>query len=58
MTEVLTVEGNLDNRVQCVRRPRMLCNFARVTDEAITGVCPGIIAKGVRLVQPHGQGTR
>lgn len=58
MPEVLTVEGNLDNRVQCVRRPRMLCNFGRVTDEGLTGACPGIITQGVRLVQPHGQGTR
>jgi hypothetical protein len=57
LTEVMTVEGNLDNRVQCVRRPRMLCNYGRVADESVSD-CPGIVTKGVRLVMPHGQGTR
>lgn len=56
MTEVMTVEGNLENRVQCVRRPRMHCNFARVSDER--GDPPPVIVFGVPLKSVNRIGTR
>jgi len=58
MVEVMTVEGNLDNRVQCVRRERMMCNFSRVTDEPVQGAMPGIITKGVPMRVVNRIGTR
>lgn len=58
MTEVLTVEGNLDNRVQCARRPRMFCNFASVTMEKVPGEVPGVIVFGVPLRSVNRIGTR
>lgn len=58
LTDVMTVEGNLDNRVQCVRRPRMFCNFSRTTDEAVTGEVPGIVTVGVPVRTVNRVGTR
>lgn len=59
MTEVMTVEGNLDNRVQCVRRPRMFCNFSTsFTEKMPTEAIPGVIVFGVPLRSVNRVGTR
>jgi CHAP domain-containing protein len=56
LTEVMTVEGNLDNRVQCVRRPRMHCNFGVTCDEKAEP--PPIVVFGVPLKSVGRAGTR
>lgn len=55
-TEVMTVEGNIDNAVKCLRRPRMHCRFGR-TDPNINGTNPSVLAY-VELRAVSRAGTR
>lgn len=41
-TEVMTFEGNCNNAVRVVRRPRSKLNFSRTFDETL-GTCPKVI---------------
>lgn len=52
-TEVMTIEGNCDNAVRCVRRDRARVRFAQVLGDS-TGTCPGIVPS----VPPAPGGTR
>jgi hypothetical protein len=45
MTEVMTLEGNCNNKCQVVRRPRPGLRFARTFDETL-GSCPRVILNG------------
>jgi hypothetical protein len=51
--ELMTIEGNLDNRVRCARRSRSGVRIGR-TVEDVTGTCPGVIDR----VPPANGGTR
>lgn len=55
-TEVMTLEGNCNNKCQVVRRPRAGLNFSRTFDDTL-GTCPKVIlSKEVPLLL--GGGTR
>lgn len=41
-SEVMSIEGNCQNAVRCVRRERGKVRFARVVDET-NGTCPGVV---------------
>ncbi len=41
-SEVMTIEGNCDNAVRCVRRERARVRFGRVFEET-DGACPGVV---------------
>lgn len=41
-SEVLTIEGNCNNAVRCVRRERSKLRFGRVIEDT-SGTCPGIV---------------
>lgn len=41
--EVMTIEGNCDNAVRCVRRPRAGLRFSRVFEDT-SGTSPGVVA--------------
>lgn len=41
-SEVMTIEGNQDHGVRCVRRPRDGLFFASALDDT-TGTCPGVV---------------
>jgi hypothetical protein len=51
--EVMTIEGNSDNAVRCVRRKRAGLHFA-TTVESHIGICPGVVPS----VPMAGGGTR
>lgn len=44
-TEVMTLEGNCNNKCQVVRRPRVGLRFSRTFDETL-GICPKVILNG------------
>ncbi len=52
-TEVMTIEGNCDDAVRCVRRERSRVRFAQVLSDS-TGTCPGVVPS----VAAAGGGTR
>ena len=41
-SEVMSIEGNCQNAVRCVRRPRASVRFSRTIADAI-GTCPGVV---------------
>ncbi len=54
--EVMTIEGNCQNAVRCVRRERAPLRFARVFEETV-GACPGVVASVAPAMTGAG-GTR
>jgi len=53
-TEVMTIGGNVDNAVKCVRRPRLGLRFCRTVAD-VSGVCPGVVPS---VHVQRGGGTR
>lgn len=55
-SEVMSIEGNCQNMVRCVRRERARCRFSRTFEET-DGACPGVVPSVTAMVT-SAMGTR